>query len=52
MAFCGNPPTEDSVYPKTAAYDQRRASIARSDELGDLNGEAVVLSFPIRVYAA
>ena len=26
--LCGNPPTEDSVYPKTAAYSKRRASFA------------------------
>ena len=34
--LCGNPPTEDSVYPKTAAYDQKEGFLRsfRSDELG------------------
>mgnify|MGYP003288251089 CR=1 FL=1 len=34
--LCENPPTEDSVYPKTAAYDQKEGFLRsfRSDELG------------------
>ena len=49
--LCGNPPTEDSVYPKTAAY-QRKAGLPfasfRSDELGAIRTVKQLLSFPIR----
>ena len=48
--LCGNPPTEDSVYPKTAAYDQKEGFLRsfRSDELGAIRTVKQRSMFPIR----
>ena len=51
--LCGNPPTEDSVYPKTAAYDQKEGFLRsfRSDELGAIRTvKRTFYRFPSGVY--